>query len=255
MLFRSETLAADTTGTSIVAAYDSGTGILSLTGSDTVAHYEQVLRTVTYNNTAGAPTLTARSITFVANDGTDDSNVGTTTVTVIGVPFGSLYLSTAGDVISPSGAPGLDSWGKDEGLAFGGPGLNYGPGATAGSFSSQFRVADFGGDADFTAIHYVPTDITVGSANAIDLFAGDLLLSTKGDETLTSTNTLAVQKKDVFVFRPDTPGDYSAGTFIMLLDNLDDKEIKAITLVEQDTVVGGSTVQAGTFLLDRKSVA
>jgi len=208
-----------------------------------------VLRTVTYNNVAASATMTARSVTFVTNDGSDDSNVGTTTIEMVaGVPFGSLYLSTAGDVGSPSGAPGLDSWGKDEGLEFGGPGLNYEPGATAGSFGSQFSLDDFAADADLNAIHYVTTDITVGSANSIDLFVGDILLSTKDNETLTSTNTLAVEKKDVFVFRPDTPGDYSAGTFIMLLDNLDDKEVRAITLVEQDTVVGGSAVQAGTFL-------
>jgi hypothetical protein len=78
-----ETLAADTSGTSITASYDSGTGVLSLSGSDSVAHYQQVLRTVTYENTSQDPDTTARSITFVANDGTDDSNVGTATVIMV----------------------------------------------------------------------------------------------------------------------------------------------------------------------------
>ena len=41
-----------------------------------------MLRTVTYNNSSDNPTTTARSITFVANDGTANSNVGTTTLTV-----------------------------------------------------------------------------------------------------------------------------------------------------------------------------
>jgi len=80
-----ETLAADLTGTSIGAAYDSGTGILSLTGADTVANYQQVLRTITYDNAAQDPDTTDRAITFVANDGTDDSNVGTTTVTLTAI--------------------------------------------------------------------------------------------------------------------------------------------------------------------------
>ena len=37
-----ELLAADTTGTSIVASYNSGTGVLSLTGADSQANYQQV---------------------------------------------------------------------------------------------------------------------------------------------------------------------------------------------------------------------
>ena len=78
-----ESLSADTTGTSITASYNSGTGVLTLSGADTVANYQQVLRTVSYNNTSENPDTTARSITFVANDGTNDSNVGITTVTMI----------------------------------------------------------------------------------------------------------------------------------------------------------------------------
>jgi hypothetical protein len=48
-----------------------------------VANYQQVLRTVTYANGSDTPDTTARVITFVADDGTDTSNVGTTTVTVV----------------------------------------------------------------------------------------------------------------------------------------------------------------------------
>jgi len=77
-----EGLSAVTGGTSISAGYDSGTGILTLSGADTVANYEQVLRTITYDNTSQDPDTTARILTFVANDGTSDSNAGTTTVTI-----------------------------------------------------------------------------------------------------------------------------------------------------------------------------
>ena len=77
-----EALSADTTGTSISASYDSTTWILSLSGADTVANYQEVLRSVSYENTSQNPTTTDRTITFVANDGSDDSNVATTTVTV-----------------------------------------------------------------------------------------------------------------------------------------------------------------------------
>ena len=80
-----ELLLADTTGTSITASYDSGTGVLTLSGSDTIAMYQQVLRTITYDNTSDNPNTTARSITFVANDGVNNSSVATTTVSISAV--------------------------------------------------------------------------------------------------------------------------------------------------------------------------
>ena len=80
-----EVLAADTTGTSIVASYDSGTGVLTLSGSDTLANYQQVLRTLSYDNASDTPDATSRVITIVANDGTSDSATATATVSVTGV--------------------------------------------------------------------------------------------------------------------------------------------------------------------------
>ena len=81
----SEVLAANTAGTSITANYDSGTGILTLQGADTVANYQQVLRTVTYNNTSQNPNTTARVIEFTANDGAMASNLATTTLSITAV--------------------------------------------------------------------------------------------------------------------------------------------------------------------------
>lgn len=45
-----ELLAAVTTGTSITASFDGSTGILTLSGTDSVANYQKVLRSVTYTN-------------------------------------------------------------------------------------------------------------------------------------------------------------------------------------------------------------
>ncbi|MBL1264479.1 tandem-95 repeat protein [Methylomicrobium sp. RS1] len=78
-----ETLAVDTTGTSITASYSAPT--LTLTGTDTVAHYQQVLRSVTYDNGSQNPDSTARTIDFKANDGSIDSNTITRTLTVTSV--------------------------------------------------------------------------------------------------------------------------------------------------------------------------
>jgi hypothetical protein len=76
-----EVLSANTAGTSITASYSGGT--LTLSGTDTLADYQQVLRTVTYQDRNASPNTSAvRNVFFVANDGTDDSNVATTHVTV-----------------------------------------------------------------------------------------------------------------------------------------------------------------------------
>jgi hypothetical protein len=72
-----EILTVDTTGTLVVAAYDSGTGVLMLTGGASLAEYEAVLRTLTYENTSQDPTGGDRTIEVVADDGTDVSAVAT----------------------------------------------------------------------------------------------------------------------------------------------------------------------------------
>ena len=80
-----ETLAAHTSGTSITASYNSTTGELTLTGNDTVGHYQQVLRSVTYNNSSESPNTTARQITIQAADAFVQSNVATATINITAV--------------------------------------------------------------------------------------------------------------------------------------------------------------------------
>ena len=83
-----DTLAATTTGTSITATYSASTGVLSLTGSDTLAHYQQVLDSVSYSSSSQNPTNSgadpSRTISWVVNDGTLNSATQTTTVNVTG---------------------------------------------------------------------------------------------------------------------------------------------------------------------------
>lgn len=76
----SEVLSAVTNNTNITATYNNG--ILTLTGSDTVANYQQVLRSIAYNNTAIIPNTTARNIEFVVSDGSLNSTVATTALAI-----------------------------------------------------------------------------------------------------------------------------------------------------------------------------
>lgn len=66
--------------TTITRNYDIETGVLFLTGTDSIANYQRVLRTVTYNNTLPQPNRENRIIEFIVNDGLNDSDPRTTTV-------------------------------------------------------------------------------------------------------------------------------------------------------------------------------
>lgn len=95
-----ESLSADVTSTGIAAHYDSGTGVLNLSGTASLAQYQQVLRSVQYHNAQGAPNVTDRVLRFVVNDGTADSTPATSTIAISAhvnvapvnsVPTGTLY--------------------------------------------------------------------------------------------------------------------------------------------------------------------
>jgi hypothetical protein len=64
----------------ITGVYDAPTGVLTLTGSATLAHYETALRSVTYLNTSEDPGAAPRSIEVVVHDGTAVSNAAARSV-------------------------------------------------------------------------------------------------------------------------------------------------------------------------------
>ena len=77
-----DVLDANVTGTTIGKSYNAATGVLTLTGSDTKAHYQQVLDSVTYFNSSENPSGAARTINYTVNDGTVNSNTSMATVNV-----------------------------------------------------------------------------------------------------------------------------------------------------------------------------
>ena len=160
-----ESLAADTTGTSIVASYDSGTGVLTLSGTDTVQHYETVLRSITYDNASNTPDLTNRTIEFVASDGTDPSLVATTTLT----------LRPAND--APTGADGSVTATEDTPFVFSAG--DFGFSDTEGDGFSALEISTLpdglGGVLNLAG----SGPVTVGQQISIsDLDAGNLSFST-----------------------------------------------------------------------------
>ena len=67
-------------------AYSSATGVLSLSGSASLADYQSAIAAITFENTNNTPNLTPRTIEVVVNDGAADSNIATSTITIADLP-------------------------------------------------------------------------------------------------------------------------------------------------------------------------
>ena len=105
--------------------FDAATGVLTLTGTATLADYQQALRSITYLNSSTAPTTTPRTIQFSVSDGVSSSNLAPRTIQitaintapVVTVSTGGLsYTENSGElsidpsiVISDSDSPSLTS--------------------------------------------------------------------------------------------------------------------------------------------------
>ena len=170
-----ESLTADTTGTAIVASYDPASRALTLTGTDTVANYQQVLRTVRYANSSDTPDAASRTLTFSVSDGRQDSPVAVATVTItpvndVPVATGDAYTVTFGGTLSVSAADGVLANDTDpEGDALTAV-LGNAPPASAGTLTLNpdgsfvfTPAAGFSGPTTFT---YTATDGITPSAPA-----------------------------------------------------------------------------------------
>ncbi|MCB1691980.1 MAG: DUF4347 domain-containing protein, partial [Pseudomonadales bacterium] len=154
----------------------------------------------------------------------------------------SILFSTDASVTGVSGNTGsLSAWSDHEAIEAGRPGLAAEPGTSAATFRSWIDLSDFGSSAHIDAIDYVDTGVS-------SFAAGDLLLSVDSSTTLGS---LSVTADDIILFSPTTAGDYSSGTFSMVLDdaNNDGSNVTAIALAEKTVSFGGLTsVSAGDIL-------
>ena len=84
-----DVLATNVAGTSITASYNAVTETLTLTGSDTLSHYNQVLDSVTFNSTSSNPDgfglFPTRTVTWVLNDGSASFNLSTAQTETINI--------------------------------------------------------------------------------------------------------------------------------------------------------------------------
>ncbi len=87
-------LFADQNG--ITGSWNAATGVLSLTGSATIAQYQTALRSVSFINPSDTPSTAARTVSFVVNDGSANSNTATRNINLANVNDAPTYQSGTG---------------------------------------------------------------------------------------------------------------------------------------------------------------
>lgn len=188
--YKSGDLLQFTDTANITGSFDSTTGVLTLTGTDTVANYQAALRSITYVSTSAD--ATARTIGFQVNDGTDLSNISTRVVGGV--------LQLVGTTLNVYGTADVDliTVSEDTNLAIvrDGQTFLYSPGAVTAlniyagasadtvvinSIATGTSVQVFGEAGNDTL--RVSSDVTAGiTLNGGD--GNDLLIGGSGNDTL-----------------------------------------------------------------------
>jgi len=130
----------------ITGSYNASTGVLTLTGSASLAAYQTALDSITYSSSATDPTKagtdTARTISFSANDGSQTSNT----------LAAALHVASTATSTPPT-------------LANAGAAVTYAPGGAAADIAHALTVADL----ESTTLASAKVSITGG------FLAGDAL--------------------------------------------------------------------------------
>jgi large repetitive protein len=106
-----ELLAVNVGATGLVATYDSALGELSLSGVATLAIYQQVLRTSTYNNASTDPNQNDRQVEFVVTDAEGaPSAAATSVVSVLAVNTAPSFTAGADVTVLEDAAAYNAAW-------------------------------------------------------------------------------------------------------------------------------------------------
>jgi len=157
-----------TSNFTINVSYDSATGELLLQGTDTITNYRNVLRTVVYSNTSQNPDVTDRIVQVRVHDGTEWSNVPTSTITIIPVNDPPTAIAWAHHTVVCINYPGVlvgsDSYDHPDekyyplsyGWTHNGTGVTFDPSAT-------LSRTTFSAGAQFITFTLTVTDSPPGS--------------------------------------------------------------------------------------------
>ncbi len=163
-----------------------------------------------------------------------------------------IWFSTKGN-----GGAGGETWSDSDAVQFGDPGMTLEP--TTGTTAGTLGLTGFSAPADIRGMHMVRTNIIVGG---MSLAPGDLLFTIDanglpGDEY--DFGSFVADRHDIVRFRPDSPGNYSSGTYEMFLDEaVHDNggtffNVHAFSLIEEQVTVGSTVLNVGDIVVAHSS--
>ncbi|MGF6429211.1 cadherin domain-containing protein [Bradyrhizobium elkanii] len=213
----------------ITGSYNSATGVLTLTGSSSVANYKAALDSITYFNSSDNPSGADRTVSFAVTDGTDSSNTSTSTIHV--TPVNDAPVVSFGAITGfsepPNGTPAANS--------------------TPVTITPNLTITDAEGnnltDATFVLNNLKPSDALSIAGHAGN--SGDIggihfeITSTAGTETISFTGT-------------DTLAHYNAALDLIQFNNTSenpDTTARSHSLTMHDdggTANGGSNTGTGS---------
>jgi hypothetical protein len=248
--FTGDVLSAVTTGTSITASYDATTGVLTLTGNDTLAHYQQVLDSVTYSSTSTNPTNfgsdNSRTISWVVNDGTLPSTTQTTTLSITAQDAAPTLTATASNptftegsahtqglavgVFSGTSISTIEAGQTITGLTFTVSGLKDGANETVTVDGTTFNLTD--GTTGTTSVNGLTYSVSVSGSTATVTLTSASGISTTAAQTV--VNGITYQDTQV--------DDPTAGTRTFTLTQIVDSGSNTSPNVNTTTLSIASTV-------------
>ncbi|HET6789540.1 MAG TPA: DNRLRE domain-containing protein, partial [Aquabacterium sp.] len=249
-----ESLDATTTG-SITKSYDSATGVLTLSGTDTLANYQTVLRSITYNNTSDTPNTTNRTINVVATDPYAQTVSASSTLTVTATNDAPVITSNGGGATaSVSVAETLtavttvtstdpEGTARTYSIVAGGDGTKF-------SINSSTGVLTFVSAPDYEA----PTDSDANNSYLVTVQASDgslsdtqLITVTVTDVVSTLTVTTVADTNDTGLGSSFTAEQLNASKGSDSQVSLREAIIAANTTAGTDTINFAITGTAGTY--------
>jgi hypothetical protein len=243
----SDVLAAGVLPGGITAsAYNPATGVITLSGSSTLANYQAAIRAITFANTSENPDITPRVINVIVNDGSSSSsNVAVATINVVSVndaPIGTVdnFTVTEGAVAVLGNVLANDT-------DVDSPTLNVG----------QFATNTSGIGA-----------VTANGANSITTaLGGTVVMNANGTFTYTApasrNHSDAISDIDSFVYRASDGSAVSGWTTVSInltdtapIANDDVDSLGASTSITGNVITGaGGTIIGGADVLGADAVA
>ena len=190
-----EDVLAFTNQNGITGSWDSVNGVLTLSGTATVAHYQTALRSVTYQNTSENPSTAARTVRMDVNDGELDSADIDRALTVVSVNDAPV-LAVPGDQYTDEDTPLVLS--------------------TLGGNGISISDPDDSGQSLRLTLSVANGVLTLGSTSGLTFITGD----GSGDATMVFTGALANINAalDGLVFDPDLDFNGSVTLSIVIND-------------------------------------